>query len=134
MTESTASERYFENGKNKVRKELEITVEKLKLWQQCKECDRRFTSDVRLNHHIQLKHINVKNLRCKFCKASFKLKSKLWKHHRKSHSDKDHTENIEIEIKKIPLPEAKKGIKVEKEEDQRSIFHSIELLSVSDGK
>lgn len=98
-----------------------------KTWVKCKQCPQRYTSKTRMTYHIRTVHDKKKPFQCKFCKVSFKFESKLWGHHLKYHSDKDITENIKIKMHE----HEQTPTKINK---MRSIFHSAELLAISDCK
>lgn len=92
-------------------------------WFFCRQCPKKFTSEIRLSHHITLVHEKKKPFGCNYCRASFKLKARLWHHSLKKHKDKDFLKNINTSrVKKI------------KENANKSIFHNVELLAISDCK
>lgn len=94
-----------------------------KNWIHCKSCPRKFTSIKRLENHVVRYHDSRKPFKCKLCRASFKHRSKLWNHTWRIHGYR--TEDIREEAE---LEERTS----KKETKQKSIFHNIELLAISD--
>lgn len=103
---------------------IEMITKSNKIWKQCSECARKFTSKVRLDHHFESIHVKKRSYNCKFCKSVFKFKPRLWKHTLKYHEKEDFTVNI------IDEKQTSQQLTVQKV----SIFHCIELLAESDRK
>lgn len=85
----------------------------------CEGCKRSFTSKKRLQNHLmkclkKIKKGKTRAFSCRSCHKSFKKPSGLVKHSLKHHEEKNRIEEAAI------LPR------------RPSIFHSIDLLSVSD--
>jgi hypothetical protein len=103
----------------------ESTIKNVVSYIHCKKCPKKFTSEVRLNHHFEHNHVTKRSFTCIFCKNTYRFKSRLWNHTLKFHPDKDFTENIKPETKYIQgeLTTVSK---------KKSIFHYVELMAISD--
>lgn len=89
----------------------------------CEECDATYSSQKRLDNHIEKYHMKKNRHRCSYCRSSFRRRGKLLNHGIKAHPEKfQEAERIERN-QPSPTPQTKP-----------SIFHSIELLAQSDCK
>ena len=93
-----------------------------KSWLKCQQCPKKYSSKIRLDHHITKHHVKLYSFVCSICKHRFKTQHKLLSHAHKHHVDNDF---IERKNNFVSFNNLNK---------EKSIFHNVEMLAISDKK